>query len=154
MRFALHSDVAFIKGADQAYYRSHGANMTVEQFPILDLRQRKAAYDAIFESFSDQIPDADRLRRDACRRIAKEALWEACRAYHRRPGDAVLADELRDFARWTYPECDRLPEYFGLRWRQRAGTELSAAVRPIMMSAMRRRVRTTLWWRHWKRQGV
>lgn len=154
MRFAISSKVAYIKGADQAYYRSHGSNMTVERVPLLDLRQRKAAFDAIFDSFSGQIPDADRLRRAAGRRLAKEALWEGCRAYHRRSGDPSLVDDLCEFARQSYPECDRLPEYWGVRWRRLAGPEMSAKLRPIMMSAARRRVRTTLWWRHWKRQGV
>jgi glycosyltransferase involved in cell wall biosynthesis len=154
MRFAIHSDVAFVKGVDQAYYRSHGSNMTVDRVPIVDLRQRKAAYDAIFDSFGDRIPDSSHVRQAAGRRMAKEALWEACRAYHRRPGDTTLVDELLEFARWTYPDCARLPEYWGLRWRRRAGPEVSASLRPIMMSAAHRRVRTMLWWRHWKRQGV
>jgi glycosyltransferase involved in cell wall biosynthesis len=154
MRFAINSDVAFIKGVDQAYYRSHGSNMTVERVPIVDLHQRKAAYDAIFDSFSDQIPDPNRLRDQAGRRMAKEALWEACRAYHRRPGDTTRVDDLLEFARWTYPKADRLPEYWGLRWRRRAGPDVSASLRPIMMSAAHRRLRTMLWWRRWKRHGV
>jgi len=154
MRFAVDSDVAFIQGVDQAYYRSHGANMTVERVPIVDLRQRKAAFDAIFDSRSAQIPQAARLRRRAGRRMAKEALWEGCRSYHRRPSNTALVDDLSEFARSTYPEVTRLPEYWGLRWRRRAGPDVSASLRPIMMSAVHRRLRTMLWWRRWKRQGV
>ncbi|MGZ4181592.1 MAG: glycosyltransferase family 2 protein [Solirubrobacteraceae bacterium] len=154
MRFALISDVAYIKGADQAYYRSHGANMTVDRVPIVDLQQRLAAFDAIFDSFPDRIPNGDRLREHVSRQIAKEALWEACRAYHRRPGDSDRARDLREFAHGTYPRYDRLPEYWGLRWRERAGPELSASLRPLMMSAARRRVRSNLWWRRWQREGV
>jgi hypothetical protein len=154
MRFAINSNVAFIKGVDQAYHRRHGRNMTVERVPIVDLRQRKAAYDAIFDSYPDQIPDPHRFLRHADRKMAKEALWEACRAYHRRPGDTTLVDDLLEFARWTYPESHCLSEYWGLRWRRRAGPEISASLRPIMMSAVHRRVRTMLWWQHWKRQGV
>ena len=56
MRFAAHSDVAFIKGVDQAYYRIHGAQMTTERVPIVDLHQRKAAYDALFDGYADRIP--------------------------------------------------------------------------------------------------
>jgi hypothetical protein len=154
MRFAINSKVAYIKGADQAYYRSHGTNMTVERVPIVDLRQRRAAFDAVFDSFGEQIPDASRLRRHVDRRMAKEALWEACRSYHRRSGNPIVVDELCEFARRSYPECERLPEYWGLRWRQLAGPAVSAGLRPIMVSAMHRRVRTELWWRRWKRQGV
>ena len=154
MRFAVHSDVAFVKGVDQAYYRTHGKNMTTKRVPIVDLRQRKAAYDAIFDSYSDQIPEAHRLRWEVDRSIAKEALWKACRAYDRRPIDTSGVAELADFARSIYPDTDRLAEYWGLRWRQRAGPRACVYLRPVMLSATRRRVQSTLWWRHWRREGV
>ena len=50
MRFAVHSDIAYVRGVDQAYYRIHNTNMTIQRVPIMDLRQRKAAYDALFAS--------------------------------------------------------------------------------------------------------
>ena len=154
MRFALHSDVAFIKGADQAYYRTHGSNMTVARVAIVDLLQRKAAYDAIFESHTSRIPDEHRIRRQVSRRLAKEALWTACRAYDRRPIDTSCVLDLIDFARSAYPETKRLPEYWGLRWRRRVGPQVCVPLRPFMVSAAHRRVRSTLWWRRWKQQGV
>jgi glycosyltransferase involved in cell wall biosynthesis len=153
MRFAVHADVAYLKGVDQAWYRSHGANMTVERRPLVDLQQRHAAFDAVFEAFPD-LPEREQLRRRAGRRMAKEALWEACRAYHRKPGDAALADELFSLAHTMFGPCESLPEYWGLRWRRLAGPELSASLRPLMISAVRRRVRTQLWFRHWRSQGV
>ena len=121
MRFAVHSDVAFIKGVDQAYYRIHGAQMTVERVPLVDLRQRRAAYDALFDVYADRIPDAPRLAARANRKMAKEAMWRACRAYERRRMDSTPIDELVEFARSTYPTADRLPEAWGLRWRERVG---------------------------------
>jgi glycosyltransferase involved in cell wall biosynthesis len=154
MRLAAHADVAFIKGVDQAYYRSHAANMTTERVPIVDLRQRKAAYDAIFDAYSHQIEDAERLYQHAGRRMAKEALWEACRAYDRRPLDTTAVRDLLAFASAAYPQVRRLPEYWGLRWRRQVGPQVCAPLRPIMVSAVHRRVRSTLWWRHWERQGV
>ena len=154
MRFALHSDVAFIKGVDQAFYRTHGRNMTVARVATVDLVQRKAAYDAIFDSYSSHIPDADRLRRRVNCRLATEALWVACRAHDRRPIDTTVVPDLVDFAKSTYPEIERLPEYWGLRWRRRVGPDVCVALRPFMVSAVARRVRTTLWWRHWEQEGV
>ena len=76
------------------------------------------------------------------------------RAYHRKPGNAQLAGELEAQARTMHPRCEALAEYWGLRWRKIAGPELSSSLRPLMMSAVRRRVRTQLWFRHWKSQGV
>ena len=154
MRFAVHSDVAFIKGVDQAYYRIHAAQMTTERVPLVDLEQRHAAYAALFDAYGDRVPDAPRLARRAYRRMAKEALWRACRAYERRRMDTTPIDELVEFARSAYPRADRLPEYWGLRWRQKVGPEVCPYLQPIMVSAVHRRVRNQLWWRRWARQGI
>lgn len=154
MRFAVHGDVAFIRGVDQAYYRAHGQNMTVERVPLVDLHQRKAAYDAIFDSHSSGIAHAGRLRREVNRTLAKEALWIACRAYDRRPIDTSSVADLAEFARNTYREATWLPEYWGLRWRRRVGSDVCVTLRPLMVSAAHRRLRSALWWRRWKQQGV
>src|SRR5205807_1355548 len=37
MRFATYADVGFIRGADQAYYRVHGQNMSSSVSPLMDL---------------------------------------------------------------------------------------------------------------------
>jgi hypothetical protein len=153
MRFAAHSGVAYIRGADQAYYRMHGSNMTTQRVPIVDLQQRKAAYDALFDAHSDLIPDAERIAERAQRRMAKEALWCACRAYERRRLDSTPVGELVEFAREAYPRVDRLPEYWGLRWRQKVGPEVCPYLQPIMVSAVHRRVRNMVWWRRWARRG-
>ena len=154
MRFAVHSDVAYIKGVDQAYYRIHGSQMTNDRVPVVDLVQRKAAYDALFDEHGASIPDADRLRRRADRTMAKEALWRACRAYERRRMGTTPLTELIDFARAAYPRTARLPEYWGLRWREKAGPRVCPYLQPIMLSAVHRRVRNALWWRRWAREGV
>jgi Glycosyl transferase family 2 len=154
MRFAAHADVAFLKGSDQAYYRIHGNQMTVERVPLVDLRQRKAAYDALFAAHGDRIPDAQRLADLADRRMAKEALWRACRAYDRRRMDSTPVEELVAFAHATYRHADRLPEAFGLRWRRMVGPQVCPYLQPIMLSAVHRRLRSMLWFRHWAREGV
>ena len=153
MRFAVHSDVAFVKGVDQAYYRIHGTQMTTARVPIVDLRQRKDAYDALFAAYPE-IPEASRLRQQADRKMAKEALWRACRAYERRRMDATPVTGLYEFARSTYPETARLPEYWGLRWREKVGPQMCPYLQPLMVSAVHRKVRKTLWWRRWERQDL
>ena len=154
MRFAVHTDIAYVRGVDQAYYRIHDTNMSTQRVPIIDLRQRKAAYDALFTAYGELIPGAYHLQRKANRMMAKEALWKACSAYHRRRMDTTPVTELIDFARSTYAELDHLPEYWGLRWRQRIGPEVCPYLQPIMMSAVHRRVRNWLWWRTWKLRGI
>lgn len=154
MRFAAHSGVAFIKGVDQAIYRAHGTNMTTERVPLVDLRQRKAAYDALFESHAARVPSVDRLRRGANRKLAREALWTACRAFDRRRMDTTPIDALSAFAAETYPQTRRLPEYWSLRWRRYVGPRVCPYLQPLILSAVRRRVADALWWRRWARQGV
>jgi hypothetical protein len=154
LRFALQSDVAFVRGVDQAFYRVHGTNMTTERVPTVDLQQRKAAFDAIFDVHSGAIPQARRLRRGADRKVAKEALWRACRAYERRRMQTTPIDELEALAREVYPQIRRLPEYWGLRWRQAVGPRVCPYLQPLMISAVHRRVRTQLFWRRWAREGV
>jgi glycosyltransferase involved in cell wall biosynthesis len=155
MRFAVHADVAFVRGVDQAFYRKHGSNMTIERIPIVDLRQRKASYDAIFETYPDRIPNLAALQQRVFRKMAKEALREACRAYDRGAVDPKNVAELVEFARAVYGEADHLPEFLSLRWRRRVGPEMCRAIRPVLVpAAVSRRARATLWWRHWKREGV
>jgi glycosyltransferase involved in cell wall biosynthesis len=154
MRFAAHADVAYIKGADQAFYRIHGSQMTVERVRLVDLQQRKAAYDGVFEAHADRIPGATRLRRRADRKLAREALWGACRAYERRRIQETPISDLADFATATYPGVRRLPEYWGLRWRRLVGPQMCPYLQPIMVSAMHRKLRSALWWRRWAREGV
>jgi hypothetical protein len=154
LRFAANGDVAYLKGADQSFYRIHGTQMTVERVPLVDLRQRKAAYDALFAEYADRIPDARRLAGLADRSMAKEALWRACRAYERRRMDSTPVDELVEFAYSAYPKAGRLPEAWGLRWRRVAGPRLCPYLQPLMLSAVHRRLRSMLWFRRWARQGI
>lgn len=153
MRFAAHGDVAYIRGADQAYYRIHGRNMTEDRVPLVDLQQRKAAFDAFFASEGVRIPRAVELARLADRRMAKEALWRACRAYDRRRMQSTPVEDLVGFAHAAYPAARRLPEAWGLEWRRRIGPQVCPYLQPLMLSAVHRRVRTELWWRRWERQG-
>jgi glycosyltransferase involved in cell wall biosynthesis len=154
LRFAAHADVAYIKGADQAFYRMHATNMTHDRVAIVDLRQRKAAFDAIFEHYGARIPSVAQLQADLDRRLAREALWAACSAYDRHELAAVPVDELEACAREIYPSVRRLPEYWALAWRRRVGADMCARVRPLLPSTIARRLRSELWWRRWAREGI
>ncbi len=154
LRFAAHANVAYIKGADQAYYRMHSSNMTHARVPVVDLQQRKAAFDVIFQHHGSRIPGAEGIRAELNRGLAREALWAACSAYDRRQLDEVPVDELEAFARDTYPSVSRLREYWALQWRRRVGPEACARAHPLLISTVTRRLRSELWWRHWAREGI
>ena len=154
MRFAVHSDIAHLRGVDQAFYRIHAAQMSTSRVPYVDLVHRKAAYDAVFDVYANRIPDAGRLSRHANRKMAREALWRACRAYERRRMDSTPIAELVAFAESAYPDTSRLPESWGLRWRAAVGPQACPYLQPLILSAVHKRIRTALMWRRWARQGI
>jgi glycosyltransferase involved in cell wall biosynthesis len=154
MRFAVHSDIAYIRRVDQAYYRIHGANMTNERVPLVDLRQRYAAYKALFDNYGDLIADRESLLRKANRKLAREALWRACSAYHLRRLDQTPVAELVSFAAMADPDYAALPEFWGLRWRRRLGPGLSRWAQPLMFAAIYRRVQNWLWWKAFPLRGI
>ncbi len=156
MRLAAHADVGYVSGADQAYYRVHGANMSTTDFggQLDDLRQRRAAFESVLVKCAGLLPDTDRLARDVHTRLARFALRRAYRAYDRGRTGVVPVDELVDFARDCRPDCASLPEYRALRLRRRIGPRAMPWLQPLVLSAVAERGREWLWWQSWKRRGL
>jgi glycosyltransferase involved in cell wall biosynthesis len=147
LRIAAHADVAFLRGVDQAFYRVHAASMSQTTYStvIIDLYQRRAAFDALFEHHGSYLPDASLLRRDANRALAREALWRACRAFDRRRLGSESVEELEAFARDTYPRAENLREYWGLRLRRRLGPAWSPRVQFALPSVYAHWLARKLW---------
>ncbi|TKA12747.1 glycosyltransferase family 2 protein [Actinacidiphila oryziradicis] len=156
MRLASHADVGYVKGADQAFYRVHGGNMSTVDFggQLDDLRQRLIAYESVLDKCAGRIPDAERLSAAVHTRLARFALRRAYRAYDRGRTDAVPVDELVAFARECLPGFAALPEYRALRLRQRVGAKAMPYLQPLVLSAVAERGREWLWWESWKRRGI
>jgi glycosyltransferase involved in cell wall biosynthesis len=156
MRLAAQADVGYVRGADQAYYRVHGANMSTTDFggQLDDLRQRRAAFESVLAKCGDLLPDAQALARTVHTRLARFALRRAYRAYDRGRTDVVPVDELVDFARDCLPTADALPEYRALRLRRRVGARAMPYLQPLVLSAVAERGREWLWWQSWKRRGL
>ncbi|HLI55491.1 MAG TPA: glycosyltransferase, partial [Actinomycetota bacterium] len=157
LRFAAHANVAYVRGADQAYYRVHSQSMlrqTLATSPLTDLRQRRDAYAAFFRDWGARVPAAGALQARANRALAREALWGACRAYDRHRYDSAHVAAFEAFASEIYPAATRLPEHWGLAWRKRLGPDWCPRLQPVLVSAMVRHVRNRLWWRHWRNYGV
>ncbi|MEO7837113.1 MAG: glycosyltransferase [Acidimicrobiales bacterium] len=156
MQCAALADVGYVRGAHQAYYRKHGASMLHQHFnaPLIDLQQRKAAFDALFDVHGHRIPDAGRLRSLANKGLAQHALWGASRAYERGRLDKIPADELIAFAKETCPGAESLGAYSALRRRQRLGPRYSLALQPVSMLPLVRRIRDIVAWQAVQRRGV
>ncbi|WP_328928405.1 glycosyltransferase [Streptomyces sp. NBC_00190] len=157
MRLAAHADVGYVRGADQAFYRVHGDNMSTTDFggQLDDLRQRLVAFDSVLEKCGGLLPEADRLSVAARTRLARYALRRAYRAYDRGRTGVVPVDELVEFAAECLPGgYTGLGEYRALRLRRRIGARVMPYLQPLVLSAVADRGREWLWWRSWKRRGI
>lgn len=153
LRIAAVSDIAYVKRVPQAFYRLHTENMTRQRDSFIDIRQRRAAFDA-FAQHHQHISGIDRLHELARRALAREALWRACRAYDRDEVDEARADELVEFAAATYPKATSVPEYRALRRRRLLGPTICNRTQVFAAPALIRRARK--WWKkeRWKRKGI
>jgi GT2 family glycosyltransferase len=160
LRLAAHGDVAFLGAVHQAYYRMHPASMARTRFtsPLADLRQRQAAFDAVFEVHGPCVVDSAQLHAEARRALAREALRSACHGMDRMHGDAALATELEVFALEVSPGARRLAAHRGLRWRRqftrRFGPGALRMVPTVYLTAAAHKFENWRWWRRWNASGV
>lgn len=155
LRIAAVSDLAYVRRIPQAFYRVHAASMLRTRYrsTLVDLQQRKAAFDSFFRS-QRTVKGAARLQTLANRALAREALWQACRAYDRNEVEEAGASDLVRFAIDTDPAVGLLPEYFALRRRQRLGPLVCNRTQVFAVPALLRRTRRWLLRERWKRQGI
>ena len=156
MRFALHADVGYLKGVDQAYYRVHGANMSKAYYEtqVGDLRQRLAAFESTVRRAEGVLPDRVELDRRVRKVLAADALRRAGRAYDKGRAETDPIAELVAFAREAYPAAESLPEWKTLRLRQRLGARRARALSPLVLTAPARRARQVYREARWARFGV
>jgi glycosyltransferase involved in cell wall biosynthesis len=147
MRLAANADVGFLRGVDQAYYRLHQENMRKGYSRLMDLRERRAVYETVLDGYGETLPDAKGLSDIVGRQLAREALWDAGRAYGWRGAQQSHVEELTAFAAECWPEASRQPLYRTLQSRKRIGPR--AATFMFTHKAQ--------WWlrrRSWKYRGV
>lgn len=136
MRLAANADVGFLRGVDQAYYRIHGQNMYMSYNPLTDLRQRRLAYEAVLDRYGESLPGAGQLSELVHRKLGREALWMAARAYDRGRTQRISVDELVAFAFDCWPEANKLPVYWTLQLRKRVGPRMMPYLQPLILSAI------------------
>jgi glycosyltransferase involved in cell wall biosynthesis len=154
LRIAAVSDVAYVRGVPQAIYRIHSGSMLRSQgAPIVDLRERRAAFDSFFASCASHLEHPERLQSMAARALARQALWRASRAVDRGLGEHEV-QELRDFALEVYRDTRRLREWRGLRLRERIGAGRSPVFLPFLATGAGHRVAHHLARLRWRLTGV
>lgn len=154
LRIACHADVAYIRGADQAWHREHARSLsTTAQDPLVILHEVRGAFDALFED-DGHVEGAAELRAVARRALAEEALDQVQRALDR--GTVTPHDQaLRNFA----AECDPTVR-MRARWRrqgraiERLGRARALTRARGVLGRARRRLGMAMLRGRWHRTGV
>jgi glycosyltransferase involved in cell wall biosynthesis len=160
LRVAAVSDVAYVSGAAQALYRTHPDSMLRGMLggatgSDTDLSERLKAFEEFFAVAGDRLPGVEHLRTTVTRKLARQALWQASRAYDRGDADAVeSAERFVAFALDAYPDAQRLREWRGLCVRRRLGAGRSLWFLPFLATGAAHRLRSHLNRRRWRVQGV
>jgi glycosyltransferase involved in cell wall biosynthesis len=112
------SDVGYVGGVTQAFYRVHGTNMHTSMFDgtapkgiIVDLEQRYECFSRALRE-STNVPRSDELFDRACRSLAREALTIAVRCYEWGKADTWPVADFAAFAERVYP-----PAKLNALWR-------------------------------------
>lgn len=160
LRTSAVSDVGYLTGVDQAYYRNHTVNMSRRDFnsgtacgQLIDLQQRWLSFQAVFTGVGGKLEDRARLLKIARKTLARQALEHINYAYARGYRDFPLG-EFEAFAR----EMDQDVEYTkagrALAKRKRLGM-ISLPLHPLWApSAITLRLeQMILRWRH-RRIGI
>lgn len=102
LRSAARADVGWVNGVVQAFYRIHQTNMHSTQFGGLldDYCAVRATFDAFLDADRVLLHDTSRMRRNAHRALAREAVRRAALLRDLADGDV---DRLLEFAEDTDP---------------------------------------------------
>ncbi len=163
MRMAAYSDVGYIRGVDQAFYRLHRENMRKAVSTLSDLSQRRMVFELVLERYAERLRDTDGLREMVHRQLGREALWAAARvsdgvphAAQNRVGRRLLGtgmneqgdvEELVEFAVECSPDLKKSALYRALQSDDRFGP------RELLFMLSQK----GQWWlrrRSWKYRGV
>ncbi|MBY5361535.1 glycosyltransferase [Rhizobium leguminosarum] len=134
LRLASHAGVGFIN-ADQAVYRQHAANMSLQYYGeniLSDLRQRKKAFDILFSQAADSLRKDKMLRRFLSRDLGKQALRLAGIAFNN--FDVATALAIQRFALEVSPGVRNSLPWIKLVCKQTIGPKYWCA-----LNSMRRR---------------
>lgn len=152
LRISAFSDVAYIRGADQAWHREHAESLSSREVDLVrDLVERRDAFRALFSGKAKQLEQAKELLRSSLQAIARHALDEAARAYSR--GD-VGYERYKEIARTAVEDIEIYPEWLALQKLTSIRPWQVANHPAFLLRQVRRKLRQRMSWRRWHRNGV
>ena len=154
-RFSAFADVAYIHGADQAWHREHGDSLSAREVDVLvDLQERREAFDVLFAGPAGTIAEAGDLRLRATRTLVNEALETARNELDRGTGMSALHRSSLELAGELDPGVVHSTAWDRLA-RRTGETARSPRLRGGPLARrLRARVRSELRWWRWHRNGV
>jgi glycosyltransferase involved in cell wall biosynthesis len=153
MRLAANADVGFLRGADQAYYRIHGRNMRTSFHELMELHQKRLAFETVLDRYSGDLSDPKLLSGIVRRKLSRQALWAAARAYDEGRTEQTPVDALVAFAFDCWPGAEGMSIHRTLQWRKRVGRRTMPYLQPFILSTF---VHEAYGWaqrRSWKYRG-
>ena len=136
LRIAAHAAVARVHGT-QGYYRLHGQNMSVGYAGVRDLTSRRAAFNALFQTCGDLVPDRDRLSILANQMLAEISFWRASECFESR--EPELCDAYLKLAREYFPQIQQAGQWRRLRIKRALGVH-AWAIFAVFLRSLRRRL--------------
>ncbi|PVZ57063.1 glycosyltransferase family 2 protein [Arthrobacter sp. H-02-3] len=154
-RIAAFADVAYIHGADQAWHRDHADSMSAKEVDrLLDLQERREAFDVLFDGPAGKTADAVGFRRDATQALVHEALATAAHELDRGAGASKLYEGCLDLARDLDPSVAQRRVWGRLHRRAAAETAAPWTRAGALATRIVGRARSELRLWNWHRNGV
>jgi glycosyltransferase involved in cell wall biosynthesis len=129
LRFAANAAVGFVD-ADQAYYRLHGQNMSVDYRHLRDFIERRAVFNSFFREYGNRIPRGRTLERLAARGLAENAFWTASKVFE--GPTAPECNRYLDFALQLCPSLRHSRPWGFLRLKRLLGPQVWSSLRPLV----------------------
>jgi len=157
LRAATRGAIGRVNGVDQAYYRFHGHNMHMQQFPgaLRDLSERHRAFEVLYDEVGDAVPAA--LRAAAGAGVAREAMVAALAGYRDGPPRPEAAGDLAALVAFA-ERIDPATRHGRLgRAYDDAVARAADGRRPrgsAALAALRERAVRHVRWRRWRATGI
>jgi GT2 family glycosyltransferase len=151
LRLAAYSAVG-VSPAYHAVYRRHASNMSWYYFDrscLLDIQQRKEAFDCFMDACREILPDAEDTYRRFSRLLACDAVASASGAFSE--GEMEVSKQLSALAFRLYPQVKRSAAWSKLTCKRVLGRSAWRALQPAVnsirqaLSPLRRRYADVHW---------
>lgn len=154
-RIAAFSDVAYVRGCDQAFHREHPQSLSALRVDDLkDLEQRREAFETLFAGSVGQLPEAAALRGTALRAVALDAVRMASHRMDRGRAPAATIEAMAAAARGAWPAVTDHPAWRALQRRIEAPGGWSARRPVALLAAAGSRIEAERAMWRWHRFGV